>query len=139
MKSRRFDRFLAPPPRRGTHAWADLGRDYVVVRETWRLADDPAAVPPQRLMMASGRTAAEAADLARELAANVARHGFHKPTGRWWASDGALFHQFSIKPRATGLWAGALALAFGALVVAAWTRPARPRRRGSAMATARGG
>ena len=92
--SRRFDRFLRHGPIRA-HG-AKLGRVFAVTQETWELRDDPMAVPPQVLKLASGRTASDAADVARLAAARFTEHGFDKPSGAWWASDGQLFHRFVI-------------------------------------------
>lgn len=41
--------------------------------------------------------------LAEGLGGRFARHGFHKATCRWWASDGAWFHRFSVRPARRGL------------------------------------
>jgi len=76
-----------------------LGRVFGVVRETWNLSDDPAVTPPRATVLASRRTAAEAADMARDAAAAYRRHGFHKPSGAWWGADEALFHRFVIHAR----------------------------------------
>ena len=69
--------------------------------------------------LASGRSAAEAADLAREIAAAYASHGFHKPSAAWWATEGGQFHRFVVAadrrraavPLLLGLGAAALAVA----------------------------
>jgi hypothetical protein len=76
-----------------------LGRVFGVVRETWALSDDPAATPPRTTVLVSRRTAAEAADMARDAAAAFRRHGFHKPSGAWWGADDALIHRFVIHAR----------------------------------------
>lgn len=84
---------------------------FSVTQETWRLADDPAHVAPQTEVIASRRTAADAADIARGAAAAFRRHGFHKPSGCWWGADDLLFYRFVVRagpPRA------AVALAVGA-------------------------
>lgn len=96
-------RFLAPHPRRGGSSREALGRNFVVVRETWRITDDPATARPRQAVLVCGHSAAEAADLGRELAARFARHGFHKASRRWWASDGVEFHRFSVRPARRGL------------------------------------
>ncbi len=77
----------------------DLGRVFGVTRETWSLGDDPKTTPPRLEVLASRRSAAEAADLAREAAAACRRHGFHKPSGAWWGVDELLFHRFVIRAR----------------------------------------
>ena len=92
--SRRFDRFLRHAPLR-PHA-ASLGREFGVTQETWRLSDDPSATRPKRLLLASGRTASDAADLARLEAATFHEHGFHKPSGAWWGADDTHFHRFRV-------------------------------------------
>jgi hypothetical protein len=73
-----------------------LGRIFNVTRETWLLTDDPKTKRPKMQLLAADRTASEAADLAREAAVEHARHGFHKPSGAWWAADGADFHRFVV-------------------------------------------
>ena len=73
-----------------------MGRVFGVTRETWRLSDDPQKVAPQTEPVASRRSAADAADIAREAAAAFARHGFHKPSASWWAADETLFHRFVV-------------------------------------------
>jgi hypothetical protein len=99
---------------------APLGRVFNVTRETWRLSDDPARVRPAQSWLTTGKTAAEAADFAREAAAGFPRHGFHRRSGAWWAVEGEWFHRFAVhtQPKrkaaillvATGL-AGVAALA----------------------------
>jgi hypothetical protein len=73
-----------------------LGRIFNVTRETWLLTDDPQVTQPRMALMAADRTASEAADFAREAAIQFARHGFHKPSGAWWAADGQDFHRFVV-------------------------------------------
>lgn len=97
-----------------------LGRSFSVLRETWSLRDDPRAVPPDVEVLATRKTAAEAADCARESAAGYAEHGFHKPSGDWWGSDGLLFHRFVVtarRPRAAALLAASL---LGGVAFAVW-------------------
>jgi hypothetical protein len=77
-----------------------LGRIFNVTRETWRLDDDPKAVRPRREFLETRRTASDAADIAREAAVAYSRHGFHKPSGSWWAADEALFHSSWCTPAA---------------------------------------
>jgi hypothetical protein len=76
-----------------------LGRGHFVIRETWLLSDDPAVVAPRQAVVSSDRTAADAADFARQLASTYAKYGFHKPTRCWWGSDGELFHRFAVSGR----------------------------------------
>lgn len=92
--SRRFDHFLRHFPVRS--ASPSLGRVFAVTRESWKLTDDPVVVKPKRQLMISGHTASEAADFARFTAESFDEHGFHKPSGAWWASDGELFHRFAV-------------------------------------------
>jgi hypothetical protein len=73
-----------------------LGRIFDVTRETWALSDDPKSVKPRRELLASRRTAADAADFAREAAETFPEHGFHKPSGAWWGSEGVHFHRFVV-------------------------------------------
>jgi hypothetical protein len=73
-----------------------LGRIFAVTRETWALSDDPQATAPRRELLASRRTAADAADFAREAAEIFPEHGFHKPSGAWWGSEGVHFHRFVV-------------------------------------------
>lgn len=75
---------------------ASLGRVFNVTRETWRLTDDPSAVAPQTELLVTRRSASDAADLARDAAEAYSRHGFHKPSGAWWAADDERFHRFVV-------------------------------------------
>lgn len=97
---RHIDRFLkhAPIQEEGP----TLGRVFAVTRESWLLSEDPRTVEPRSELLASRRTALEAADLAREAADAFEQHGFHKPSGAWWASDGVRFHRFVVRPRRPG-------------------------------------
>jgi hypothetical protein len=92
-----FDRFLNARQRQ--HRKASLGRAYCVVRQTWRLSDDPQIEPPREEVVAARRSASEAADLAREAAWAYRRSGFHKPSGAWWGADGDEFHRFQVRGR----------------------------------------
>lgn len=92
-----IERFLRRRPTISTHA--PLGRVFNVLRETWRLQDDPKRIAPETGFIATGRTAAEAADLARETAAGFRRHGFDKASGAWWAVEGERFHRITVAPR----------------------------------------
>lgn len=89
-----LDRFLGP--KAAIESTQTLGRIFNVTRETWRLSDDPAVQPPRMELIVAARTASEAADLARDAAAEFPRHGFHKPSGAWWAADGEEFHRFVV-------------------------------------------
>jgi hypothetical protein len=90
-----FDRFLNARHRPSRKA--SLGRAFSVVRQSWRLTDDPQTVPPEVEVLATRRTASEAADLAREAAWSFKRYGFHKPSGAWWGADAENFHRFVIR------------------------------------------
>jgi hypothetical protein len=75
---------------------ASYGRAFSVAVESWRLTDDPQKVKPRTEVLVTGRTAADAADFARMAASLHPEHGFHKPSGAWWASDGERFHRYRI-------------------------------------------
>lgn len=75
---------------------ASLGRVFSVTRETWALTDDPKRIAPETAALATRRTAADAADIARESAAVFRRHGFHKPTRACWGADETHFHRFLV-------------------------------------------
>jgi hypothetical protein len=123
-----FERFLKPRP--SLPSKASLGRGVNVIRQTWRLTDDPRTDRPEIEVLATRRTASDAADVAREAALAFRRHGFHKPSGCWWGADEARFHRFSVRgqtPRATG--AGiAVALAALATVAIIVRRPRKGAR-----------
>jgi hypothetical protein len=110
-------------PRRGADIakGAALGRIYRVIRETWRLKDDPELISPAVEVVASRRSAAEAADLAREAAARFKRRGYHKPSRAWWASDGKSLHRFRVEAPSPpkGLTVALASAAAGLLVVTA--------------------
>ncbi len=116
------ERFLSLRSR--TRAGAPLGRIFSVIRQTWEITDDPRKIPPKEEPLATGRTASDAADLARDAASAFGTHGFHKPSGAWWATEGKLFHRFLVAtdrrraaPLLVGLGVTALALtAIGAAV-----------------------
>ena len=120
------DRFLAARTR--TRTGASLGRIFSVVRQTWRTADDPKRTRPTETAVATHRTAADAADLARDAAQAFRRHGFHKPSGAWWASEGEHFHRFLVapdRPRRAGpvlMGVGIAALALTAIGAAVRSR-----------------
>ncbi|WP_372781925.1 hypothetical protein [Phenylobacterium sp.] len=110
------DRFLSSRSR--TRNGSPLGRVFSVIRQTWLVTDDPKKTKPREQALATHRTASDAADLARDAASAFRSHGFHKPSGAWWAADGELFHRFQVagdrRVRATpvllGLGVAALAL-----------------------------
>jgi hypothetical protein len=89
-----LDRFLGPNA--AIETTQSLGRIFNLTRETWRLTDDPGVTRPRTELIAAARTASEAADLARDTATEFSRHGFHKPSGAWWAADGGEFHRFVV-------------------------------------------
>ena len=89
-----LDRFLGPKATVTTTR--PLGRIFNVTRETWLLTDDPQQKPPRMELIIADHTASEAADLARDAAVEYPRHGFHKPSGAWWAADDEQFHRFMI-------------------------------------------
>jgi hypothetical protein len=101
-----------------------LGRVFSVRRESWRLDDDPRTTRPQVEVLASRRTAAEAADVAREAAAGFGRHGFHKPSGAWWAAEAGMFHRFRVENqrRAPGLLFALVSAATGIALLSALRR-----------------
>ncbi len=114
-----IERFLRRRPTISTHA--PLGRVFNVLRETWRLDDDPKRTTPDSGFIATGRSAAEAADLARETAARFQRHGFDKASGAWWAVEGGLIHRITVAPKrrqSVGLALGLGAAGLAALLVA---------------------
>jgi hypothetical protein len=120
------DRFLSSRTR--TRSGAPLGRIFSVVRQTWRVADDPRRTKPQETALATHRTAADAADLARDAAA-FGTHGFHKPSGAWWASEGQDFHRFMVAPDRARRGAPVL-LGLGVLALAVTALGAAARRGG---------
>ena len=120
-----FDRFLNARHRLSRKA--SLGRAFTVTRQSWRLADDPRITPPDVEVMATRRSASEAADLAREAAWTFKRYGFHKPSGAWWGADADSFHRFMVRPssRATAGALAAVALAGVAAVALSRRRAER--------------
>jgi hypothetical protein len=120
-----FDRFLNA--RHSLARKASLGRAFTVTRQSWRLADDPRITPPDVEIMATRRSASEAADLAREAAWGFKRYGFHKPSGAWWGADADNFHRFMVRPssRATAGALAAVALAGVAAVALSRKRAER--------------
>lgn len=107
--------------------YAPLGRVFSVIKETWRLQDDPKTVKPAVQLLTAQRSASDAADFARDVASDLAQHGFHKASGAWWGSDGQEFHRFVITARRPAGWGLAvlpMALGFAAMII--FSR--RPRR-----------
>lgn len=92
-----IDRFLNHRPSIQVHR--PLGLGYSLVRETWAITADPKSVPPSVEVIASRRSASDAADLGRTSAKAFERHGFHKASGAWWAAEEGLFHRFAVRPR----------------------------------------
>lgn len=127
-----FDRFLNA--RRQVSRKASLGRAFTVTRQSWRLTDDPRTTPPEVEVLATRRTASEAADLAREAAWAFKRNGFHKPSGAWWGADGETFHRFMVRPSSQAT-AGALAALAVAGVAALALSARKPGRKRKARAT----
>jgi len=117
-----FDRFLNARHRQSRKT--SLGRAFTVTRQSWRLSDDPRETPPDVEVMATKRSASEAADLARQAAWGFKRYGFHKPSGAWWGADAESFHRFLIRSDSAAA-AGALA----ALTLAGVAAFALSRRR----------
>lgn len=118
-----IQRFLRRRPTISTHA--PLGRVFNVLRETWRLDDDPKRTAPDSSFIATGRSAAEAADLAREWAGRFQRHGFDKASGAWWAVEGERIHRVTVAPkrrRPVGLALGLGAAGLAAVLVARGVR-----------------
>jgi len=121
-----IDKFLRHRPKLSNQT--PLGRVYGVTRQSWKLDADPSKVAPETLVVASGRAAAEAADIARQEATDLPRHGFHKPSGAWWGVKDGRFHRFVVAPRRRGMAIVLAGLAgFAALALARQGR--RPRRR----------
>ncbi len=129
------DRFLEH--RTSISRKAALGRVFNVTRETWCMRDDPQLVSPRAELLVSGRTASDAADIAREAAGSFHRHGFHKPSASWWAADDRLFHRFIVHAdEAHGAIALALVSGLAALAALSLSRRRRnpPRTRTKAAA-----
>lgn len=126
-----FERFLNARHRQSRKA--SLGRAFTVIRQSWKLTDDPRETPPEEETVATRRTASEAADLAREAAWGFKRYGFHKPSGAWWGADGENFHRFMVRPSSQGAaTAGAAVLAVALAGVAAVALSRRNARGGRA-------
>ena len=123
-----FDRFLNARHRQSRKA--SLGRAFTVSRQSWRLSDDPREIEPEVEILATKRSASEAADLAREAAWSFKRYGFHKPSGAWWGADAEMFHRFVVRPsgRAT-TGAALLAVAVAGVAAVALTQRKTGRRR----------
>jgi len=116
-----FERYLNARHRLSRKA--SLGRAFTVTRQSWRLTDDPREVPPEEEVLATRRSASEAADLAREAAWGFKRNGFHKPSGAWWGADGETFHRFMVRPSSQATaGAAVLAVALAGVAAVALTR-----------------
>ena len=76
---------------------ASLGRDSSIVRLTWGAGEDVGEATPSRTVLATSRTASQAAALASSLASLAAAHGYEKATGAWWAKDEDGQHRFLIE------------------------------------------
>jgi hypothetical protein len=123
-----FDRYLNARHRQSRKT--SLGRAFTVTRQSWRLADDPRETPPEVEVLATRRSASEAADLAREAAWGFKRYGFHKASGAWWGADGEMFHRFMIGPSSRATTGALLAVALaGVAAVAISQRKSGGRRR----------
>jgi hypothetical protein len=124
-----FDRFLNAHHRLSRKA--SLGRAFTVTRQSWRLTDDPGVTPPEVEVLATRRSASEAADLAREAAWSFKRYGFHKPSGAWWGADGEMFHRFMVgsSSRATAGALAAVAVAGVAALAMSRRKPGSGRSR----------
>jgi hypothetical protein len=124
-----LDHFLARAP--VLEEGPSLGRAFAVIRESWLLSEDPQAVAPRIDMMASRRTALNAADLSREAAEAFHHHGFHKASGAWWGSDGVRMHRFAVRPfkRAQIPLVGSSFLALAAVTAITLVNIARKTRR----------
>ncbi|HVI34472.1 hypothetical protein [Phenylobacterium sp.] len=101
-------------------AGAALGRVFSVRRETWRLDQDPSREPPEVTVLTSRRSAAEAADVARDAVSAFRKRGFHKPTRSWWGAADGRIHRFRVEgPRARAtLFAVGVGLAAAAVLLA---------------------
>ena len=126
--SESIERFLRRRPTISTHA--PLGRVFNVLRETWRLDDDPKRTTPDSGFIATGRSASEAADLAREWTGRNAKHGFDKPSGAWWAVEGPRIHRVTVAPRRRRSLGLALGLGAAGLAAVLVARGASGRRSG---------
>jgi len=114
-----IDRFLRHRPTISSRS--GLGRRHGVVRQSWPLEADPRKVRPRRLVVASGRSASEAADIARAAAGVFATNGFHKPSGAWWGVADGRFHRFMVtsrRPRRSSILVGVGVLGLAALTLA---------------------
>ena len=112
-----FDRYLNARHRQSRKT--SLGRAFTVSRQSWRLADDPRETPPEVEVLATKRSASEAADLAREAAWSFKHNGFHKPSGAWWGADGEMFHRFLVRPSSRATAGALLAVAVAGVAAVA--------------------
>jgi hypothetical protein len=123
---RGLDRFLSH--RTDLSKGPTLGRAFRVTQETWRLQDDPKKTRPEVTVVATRRTAGEAADIAREAADAFRRRGFHKPSRAWWGADETHFHRYAVHgPRARPALVLMLVSAAAAATALAVTRRSRRR------------
>lgn len=95
-----------------------LGRDFAVTDESWALTDDPAVTKPKRRVLATRKTASEAADFARTTAKAYKQSGFHKPSRAWWGADEGYFHRFVVHPDRRGGVALVVASGLAGLAIA---------------------
>lgn len=101
-----------------------------MLRQTWPASADPQTAKPSESLLASDRTASDAADLAREVASLFPEHGFEKVTRCWWAKDQESYHRFYVSAQKKK--AGPIMLMVGvsaALSLAALGGAARTRTR----------
>ena len=127
-----FDRFLNA--RASLSRKASLGRAITVTRQSWRLTDDPRITPPEVEVMATRRTASEAADLAREAAWEFKRYGFHKPSGAWWGADAEYFHRFLVRANSQAPVGALAAVALAGVAAVALSTRRKGGRNGRAAA-----
>jgi hypothetical protein len=83
---------------------APLGRVHGVVRQSWNLAADPARTAPEHRVIASRRSASDAADIARAQALALPQSGYPKPSRAWWGVEGDRFHRFVVHPAGWQAW-----------------------------------
>jgi len=120
------DRLLSARSR--TRPGAALGRIFGVTRQSWALTDDPRVTAPALETLATGRSAAEAADFARDAATAYASHGFHKPSGAWWGADAETFHRFLVRPGSRAPFAAVAAMTVAGVAAVALSRRWSKRR-----------
>lgn len=123
-----------PISRRQRLASGWFGRHFNVIQESWRLDSDPSEVAPITAVIASQRSASEAADLARQAAAGYARNGYHKPSRAWWGAGGGGIHRFRVLSprRVSNLAVGLGAAGLAAYLLARWRSQSSLNFRGDA-------